>query len=66
MVTTEQKTVVLFAYEKDTPGTYRYREVDANGITRTIATGAVIGPLYIRKTAMPNRLTHLKIEISGS
>ena len=65
MVTTEQKTIVLFAYEKETPGTYRYREVDENGATRTIATGAVIGPLYIRKTAMPNKLMDLEIAITG-
>jgi hypothetical protein len=66
MVTTEEKTVVLFAYEKETPGTYRYREVDANGVTKTIVSGAVIGPLYLRKTAMPDKLTNLKIEISGT
>ena len=62
MVTGEATTVVHFNYEKETPGTYRYREVDDDGNTKTVANGAVIGPLYIRKSAMPRKLTNLKIE----
>ncbi len=65
MVTEKAKTLVLFNYEKETPGTYRYREVDANGFPLTAANGAVIGPLYIRKAAMPNKLTKMTIEITG-
>lgn len=46
-----------FMYEKTTPGTNRYMEVDVQGNKLTPNDGAIIGTLYIRKTAgdLPKR-----------
>lgn len=40
--------IVRFSYEKDTKGTYVYREVDKNGDDLEIVD-SVIGKLYLRK-----------------
>jgi hypothetical protein len=66
MVTNSGKTVVDFVYEKDTPGTYRYQEMDSTtGHILTANNGAIIGPLYIRKSRMPIKLKKLRLEITG-
>lgn len=45
-----------FMFERATPGTNRYMEVDGNGNKKSNADGAVIGTLYIRKTAVSGDL----------
>lgn len=47
------KTMDLnFQIEKVTAGAVRYQETDGNGNPVTIAQGAKVGTLYIRKTAL--------------
>jgi len=41
---------VRFAFEKETPGTFRFTEVDAQGVN-VQKDDIVIGTLYVRKTA---------------
>jgi hypothetical protein len=49
---TEASTVnVTMTLEKETPGAIRYQEVDAKGGVVTMAEGAKIGTLYMRKVA---------------
>lgn len=49
---TEASTVaVTMNLEKETPGAIRYMEVDAKGNQVTMADGAKIGTLYMRKVA---------------
>ena len=43
-------TKLKFAFEKETKGAVRYQEVGEDG---TPAFAPQIGPLYIRKSAMP-------------
>ena len=62
---TEDKTVLFFTWEKDTTGTHRYKEVDDAGNPKP-AHSTIIGSLYVRKTAMPKRLTNIRMELSGS
>ena len=60
-MTKNQTTTVKFVMEKATPGTIRFQEVDDNGTPRKANDGAVVGTLYIRKTALgsevPQKLT---------
>lgn len=42
---------VTMTLEKETPGAIRYQEVDAKGGVVTMAEGAKIGTLYMRKVA---------------
>jgi len=42
---------VTMVLEKETPGAIRYMEVDAEGNQVTMAEGAKIGTLYMRKVA---------------
>lgn len=45
-------TTVRFMWAKETPGTHQYQEVDASGHTIRGAEGAIIGALYVRKSAL--------------
>lgn len=45
---------VNFRLEKTTPGALRFQEVDEHGTPLKIGAGAVIGTLYVRKTAFAN------------
>ena len=65
MVKKGTKTVLHFAWSKDTPGTFVYREVDESGNVRTVGQGAMIPTLYITRQSMPVKLMNLKIEITG-
>lgn len=51
-MTKGDKKVVKFHVEKTTPGAVRFKEVDDKGERVTIADGASIGTLYIRKSAL--------------
>lgn len=59
-MTKNQPTTMFFAWAKETPGTHQYHEVDAKGHALKADTGAVIGTLYVRKSALngvkPERL----------
>ena len=50
------KITVNFAWERETPGAVRYREVDSKGNVRTNADGAVIGTLYLRKAQIGKKV----------
>lgn len=66
MIKKGQKTTVHLVWEKDTPGTYRYKEVDEKGNPVSVSSGAAImATAYIRQSAMPIKLMKLKFEITG-
>lgn len=44
---------VFFIFERETKGAVRYMEVDAQGKALEMSSGAQIGTLYIRKSALP-------------
>lgn len=50
-----------FVMAKQTPGTFVFQEVDADGNAKKASDGAVVGSLYTRKTAwgasVPQRLS---------
>lgn len=47
------KTVVChFRFKNATPGALRYEQVNEKGEVYSIANGALIGTLYLRKSAM--------------
>lgn len=46
--------VLKFAFEKETPGALRFRELDEENLP-VVTSGAVVGVLYIRKGALPER-----------
>jgi len=47
---------VRFAFEKETPGTFRFTEVDAEGVN-VQKDDIVIGTLYVRKSAFVGHAT---------
>ena len=51
-MTNGKPTTIEFAFDRTTPGTARYQEIDAQGKPLRTRDGAVIGTLYIRKTAL--------------
>jgi hypothetical protein len=51
-MTGDAKTVVIFSFEKETKGAVRFQETDAAGHPISIADGAKIGTLYVRKSAL--------------
>ncbi len=51
-MTNGSTTTVMFSFEKETPGSVRYQESDADGNAIKIADGATVGTLYVRKTAL--------------
>lgn len=59
-MTNTTMTKLTFAFEKETPGAVRFQETDDSGQKITIADGAKVGTLYVRKTALdgvvPKRL----------
>ena len=55
---------LIFQFRNSTKGAHRYEEVDNNGRVLTIAHGAKIGTLYIRRTAMPTQSPLLAINIT--
>jgi hypothetical protein len=65
MIKKGSKTVLHFAWMKDTPGTFVYHEVDENGEKRTPSQGASIPTIYVTRQSMPVKLTGFKIEITG-
>lgn len=65
MIKKGTKTVLHFAWSKDTPGTHVYREVDESGNIRTTGQGAAIPTIYITRQSMPAKLMNFKIEIIG-
>jgi hypothetical protein len=65
MIKKGTKTVLHFAWSKDTPGTYVYNEVDENGERRTTSQGAAIPTVYITRQSMPIKLMNFKMEITG-
>lgn len=52
--------LVPFVLEKETPGAYRFKEVDADGKAIEGMDNVVVGTLYVRKSAIkgtcPGRL----------
>lgn len=55
------KHTLNFVMAKQTPGTFVFQEVDADGNAKKASDGAVVGSLYTRKTAwgdnVPQKLT---------
>ncbi len=45
---------VYLKLEKTTPGAVRYQETRDNGEVFKVQEGAVLGTLYVRKTAWPS------------
>ncbi len=50
-MTKNQKLTLNFAWEKETPGTMRYKEVDDKGFAIS-AQNIKVGTLYIKKSAL--------------
>jgi len=50
--------------EKETKGAVRYQELAYDGSVKTIADGAILGTLYIRKAAFPGGVFTPLIEVS--
>ncbi len=42
---------IYFSFEKETAGAVRYQETNEKGDKKTVADGAVIGTLYLRKSS---------------
>jgi hypothetical protein len=59
-MTSDNPTTVHFTFDRETPGTMRYQEVDEQGKPKKASNGAVVGTLYVRKSALgkdaPRRL----------
>lgn len=65
-MTNGKQTTLNFALEKTTPGAVRFQEVDAAGEKITISAGAMIGTLYVRKTALNGVIPqHLKVTVEA-
>ncbi len=60
---TESATTITFAFEKETKGAVRYQEIDAKGFALSIADGAKIGSLYVRKSAL-NGTMPMKLNVT--
>jgi hypothetical protein len=58
---------VYFAFERETKGTWRYRETNDSGEFSDLGGGASIGILYIRKSALrsPPRAIVVTIQDQG-
>lgn len=61
-MTEGQAVTVNFVFDKTTPGTVRYQEVDDAGNRLTAKTGATIGNLYVRKEKL-NGQTPQKLKV---
>lgn len=60
------KLDIKFKFEKETPGAVRFQEVDEDGNTKSLADGATVGTLYIRKTALGGvKPSTLEVTIKG-
>lgn len=55
---------VHFAFEKETPGTYRFLEVDAAG-AKVDGPATKIGQQYIKKSAFPTKPAKLTFVITA-
>ena len=53
------KHVIELVYEKSTPNTHRYKEVEVEGEKLKIKQ------LYVQKTALPNRPERIKVTIEA-
>lgn len=64
-MTKDGKEVVTlkFKFAKDTPNTYRMQEVGEDGLPVTAATGAWIGPLYLRKDKWASKPETITLEV---
>ena len=62
-VTAPQPIQVLFAFERETKGAVRYQECDSNKNPKDIAAGAVVGTLYLRKSALGEIPMSLTLQI---
>lgn len=54
---------VKFQFEKSTTGAHRFKEVDKKGNALTASNGAIIGALYVRKSAMKEPPEELEVTI---
>jgi len=66
IVSPSAEILCQFALEKTTPGAIRYQQIGADGKKFSIAEGAPVGTLYMRKSAFagdpPEKLTVSIIE----
>jgi len=44
---------IFFAFERETKGAVRFQEVDGDENPLEIGSGAKVGTLYVRKSALP-------------
>lgn len=57
--------IVNFILEKETKGALRYQEASVEGKPKSISEGAVIGTLYVRKSALSSAVPQaLVIELT--
>lgn len=66
---TDEKTLVgtcFFKFKNETPGALRYEQTKPDGETPfTIAEGALVGTLYLRKSALNGAMPKsLKVDIT--
>lgn len=47
--------LIKFAFAKETPGTYQFKELDKNGEIIADIKDSYIGALYIRKSKLPGK-----------
>jgi len=52
-------------YIKDTPGTYRYQEIDEKGNVISNSRDCIVGSLYLRKDKIENPPKIITITIRG-
>ena len=57
---------IYFRFEKETPGAVRYQETDKEGNKKTVADGAVIGTLYLRKSSFGNNTIPTTVTVALS
>lgn len=64
----ELLSTCFFKYRNETTGAHRYEQITADGRPFTIAMGALVGTLYLRKSALDKVILsvprHLKVEIT--
>ncbi len=66
-MTNGSATVVTFALEKETKGAIRYQETDGSGLPVKIESGAKVGTLYVRKSALNGEMPQkLKVTIEAA
>ena len=59
------KHILTFTHVSDTKGTYRYQELDETGEKQVHSRDAVVGALYIRKSAFDKAPAILTVTVEG-